>query len=366
MKAEENTMAVQPRVPRKNSAEHARKVHSEALVIDTQGVGVLLPNVHLPQPDFAGRSFLDRVREGGLTSMNTTMGLGGIASGVDDLRALLNSIYGYLVYFRLHADRLLLVETADDIERAKGEGKLGIIFGVQNIAPKIDGDLTLLWVLHKLGLRIAQLTHNDRNALGCGCLEPIDSGLTQLGRAAVREMNRIGMLVDLAHSGMQTAMDAFEYSTKPCIISHANARGMTDHPRNITDDVLRVLAAHGGVVGVTAYAPFCQAKSGGHPTVANIVDHICYIVDLVGIDHVGVGSDQFEAESEVRYAAFATQFPTTQRDFTREQVYAKGLERVDCLPRLTEELVARGFSDAETMKILGGNHLRLFREAWAI
>ena len=172
------------------------------------------------------------------------------------------------------------------------------------------------------------------------------------------------MLVDLAHSGMQTAMDAFEYSTKPCIISHANASGVTDHPRNITDDVLRVLASHGGVVGVTAYAPFCQAESGGHPTVANVVDHICYIVDLVGVDHVGVGSDQFEAESEVRYAAFATQFPTTQREFTREQVYAKGLERVDCLPRLTEELVARGFSDAETVKILGGNHLRLFRDVW--
>jgi len=357
-------MAAQPRVSRSEASEHAHQLHREAVLIDTQGVGVLLPNVHLPQPAFAGRSFLDRVREGGLTAMNTTMGLGGIASGVDDLRALLNSIYGYLVYFGLHSDRLLLVEKATDIERAKRDGKLGIIFGVQNIAPKIDGDLTLLWILQKLGLRIAQLTHNDRNPLACGCLEPIDSGLSQLGRAAVREMNRVGILVDLAHAGMKSATDAFEYSTKPCIVSHGNVRSVTDNPRNFTDEVLRALASRGGVIGVTAYAPFCQPKSGGRPSVEHVVDHICYVADLVGVDHVGLGSDHFEAESEVRYAAFATQFPTTQAGFKREEIYADGLERVECLPRLTESLVARGFSDAEVLKILGGNHLRLFREVW--
>jgi membrane dipeptidase len=357
-------MAAQSRVSRSETSEHVRQLHRDAILIDTQGVGVLLPNVHLPPPTFAGRSFLDRVRDGGLTAMNTTMGLGGIASGVDDLRALLNSIYGYLVYLELHADRLLLVETAADIELAKRDHKLGIIFGVQNIAPKIDGDLTLLWILHKLALRVAQLTHNDRNPLGCGCLEPIDSGLSQLGRAAVREMNRLGILVDLAHAGMKTAADAFDYSTKPCIVSHANARSVTENPRNFTDDVLRALASRGGVIGVTAYAPFCQPRAGGRPSVEHVVDHICYIADLVGIDHVGLGSDHFEAESEVRYAAFATQFPTTQQGFTREEIYAIGLERVDCLPRLTESLVARGFSDAEVSKILGGNHLRLFREVW--
>lgn len=357
-------MAARPQISRPDASEHAQQLHREAIVIDTQGVGVLLPNVHLPQPPFAGRSFLDRVRDGGLTAMNTTMGLGGIASGVDDLRALLNSIYGYQVYFELHSDRLLLVETAADIELAKREGKLGIIFGVQNIAPKIDGDLTLLWILQKLGLRIAQLTHNDRNPIGCGCLEPIDSGLSQFGRAAVREMNRVGILVDLGHAGMKTALDAFEYSTKPCIISHGNPRAVTDNPRNFSDDVLRALASCGGVIGITAYAPFCRPMSGGRPSVEHVVDHMCYIADLIGVDHVGLGSDHFEAESEVRYAAFATQFPTTQQGFTREGVYADGLERVDCLPRLTESLVARGFSDLEVSKILGGNHLRLFREVW--
>jgi membrane dipeptidase len=296
--------------------------------------------------------------------MNTTMGLGGMASGVDDLRALLNSMYGHDVYFRLHADRLMLIETVYDIETAKKSSKLGVIYGVQNIAPKIDGDLTLLWNLYRLGLRFAQFTHNDRNALGCGCLEPDDTGLTQLGKAAVREMNRIGMLVDLAHGGMRTALDAIECSSTPIVISHANARTVTPHLRNATDEVIRALAARGGVIGVTFYSPFCQTVSGRHPGVSDVVDHIAHIADLVGVDHVGLGTDQFEAESEVRYAAFGTQFADTQRGFTRETTYARDLERVEKLPNITVELMRRGFSEQDILKVLGENHLRVFREVW--
>jgi membrane dipeptidase len=296
--------------------------------------------------------------------MNTTIGVGGIASGVDDLRALLNAMYGYQVYFRLHADKLMQIETIADVEAARRTGRLGIIFGVQNIAPKIDGDLTLLWNLYKLGLRIAQFTHNDRNALGCGCLEENDTGLTQLGKAAIREMNRIGLLVDLAHGGMKTALDAIDHSETPIIISHANARGLTPHRRNVTDEVIRALAARGGVIGVTFYSPFCQAEGSGRPNVTNVVDHIAYIADLVGIDHVGLGTDHFESESEVRYAAFGAQFADTQRGFSRETVYAEGLERVECLPNLTVELASRGFSNEDIRKILGGNHLRLFASVW--
>ncbi|UZF94993.1 dipeptidase [Bosea sp. NBC_00550] len=344
--------------------QRASEVHASATLIDTQGVGVLLPHVHLAQPEFEGRSHIDRALAGGLTAMNTTIGVGGIASGVDDLRALLNAMYGYQVYFRLHADKLIQIETVAEIETAKRTGRLGIIFGVQNIAPKIDGDLTLLWNLHKLGLRVAQFTHNDRNALGCGCLEDDDTGLTQFGKAAVMEMNRIGLLVDLAHGGMKTALDAINYSETPIIISHANARGLTPHRRNATDEVIRALATRGGVIGVTFYSPFCQAVGGGRPTVANVVDHIAYIADLVGIDHVGLGSDQFESESEVRYAAFGAQFADTQRGFSRETVYAEGLERVECLPSLTAELAKRGFADEDIRKILGDNHLRLFASVW--
>ncbi|MGE3147894.1 MAG: dipeptidase, partial [Pseudorhodoplanes sp.] len=261
-------------------------------------------------------------------------------------------------------DRIMLIESVADIETAKRENKLGIIFGVQNIAPKIDGDFTLLWNLHKLGLRIAQMTHNDFNGLGYGCLDDDDRGLTQRGKAAVAEMNRIGILVDLAHGGMKTALTAIENSSKPIIISHANARGVTDHKRNITDEVIKALANRGGVLGITFYAPFCQNKKGGHPGIDDVIDHIAYVADLVGVDHVGIGSDQFESESEVRYAAFAVQFADTQRGFTREGVYAKGLERVELFPKLTEGLLKRGFKDADILKILGGNNMRLFKDVW--
>lgn len=342
----------------------AAALHASATVIDTQGVGVLLPHVHLPQPAYEGRSHLDRCIAGGLTVMNTTMGVGGIASGVDNLRALLNSMYGYQVYFGLHADKLMLIETVDDIATAKASGKLGILYGVQNIAPKIDRDLTLLWNLYKLGLRIAQFTHNHNNELGSGCLEENDTGLTELGKAAVREMNRIGMVVDLAHGSMKSAMDAMEASDVPIMISHANARTVTPHRRNVTDEVIRALAQQGGVLGITFYAPFCQTKEGKQPSVVDVVDHIAYVADLVGVDHVGIGSDHFEAESEVRYAAFGAQFADTQRGFTRENVYADGIERVEQLPNLTAELVRRGFSDEDVRKILGGNHMRLFKSVW--
>lgn len=345
-------------------AARAQALHARAQVVDTQGVGVLLPHVHLPQPDHEGRPHLDRVLAGGMTAMNTTMGVGGIAAGVDDLRALLNSMYGYEVYFRLHADRLMLIETVADIATAKREGKLGIIFGVQNIAPKLEGDLTLLWNLYKLGLRIAQLTHNHRNELGCGCLEENDTGLTEHGKAAVRDMNRIGMLVDLAHGGMRSALDAIETSEVPIIISHANARAVTPHRRNVTDEVIRALAARGGVIGVTFYSPFCQSAPDTRPTVEDVANHIVHIAELVGVDHVGIGSDHFESESEVRFAAFGAHFADTQRGFTRETVYASGIERVELLPNLTLELLRRGFSDEDVLKILGGNHLRLFEAVW--
>src|SRR6516162_3284357 len=150
------------------ASARAQALHREAIVIDGQGVALLLPAVLIPPAPLDGKTFLERAAASGVTAMNTTLGLGGIATGPDDLRALLTSIYGYLCYFELEAARVLHVLTAADVERGKREGKLGIIFGVQGLASKIDDDLTLLRILHRLGLRVAQLTHNERNAFGCG------------------------------------------------------------------------------------------------------------------------------------------------------------------------------------------------------
>lgn len=343
----------------------ARDLHRKALIIDGQGVSVLLPSMHVPPPEYNGIPFLDRALASGLTALNTTQGQGPTVSGVDDLRGLLHSFYGNLAYFKLHASQLMLVESTNDILRAKKEGKLGVIFGVQGIAPKIEGDLTLLWVLHKLGLRVAQLTHMDRNVIGCGCMEPNDSGLTQFGIACVRELNRVGMLVDLAHAGERTTLEAIDISAVPCVVSHANVGALSDHPRNASDTVLKALAKNGGVIGITGLGAFIRHKrNGGRPTIEDIIPHIAYVADLVGIDHVGIGSDHFEAESEVRYDTFSTWFPDMWRGYGMKEVYVRDFERPDDWPKMTEALMRHGFSDAEVLKILGGNFLRVFRAAW--
>ena len=353
------------RRPVMDVSDRAVRLHREAVVIDGQGTAVLLPTALVPPPPVNGRSFLERALGSGLTAMNVTMGIGGVGMGLDNFRAMVTTIHGYLCYFELKAERLLHVLTADDVLRAKREGKLGVIFGCQGLASKIEDDPNLLRILHKLGLRIGQLTYNERSSLGCGCLEMPDTGLTQLGRVAIREMNHLGLLVDLAHAGERTSLDVLDLSADPVIVSHANVRALCDNPRNLTDELIRILAARDGVVGITAYSPFCETRPGIRPTLNEVVDHIAYVADLVGVQHVGIGSDFFEGESEVRFERFfRVRYPEVIRQYTLATVYAEGFDGVACFPRLTEALVKRGFTDQEVRKILGENFLRVFRKVW--
>jgi membrane dipeptidase len=343
----------------------AARLHQQALLVDGQGTAALLPTSLVPPPPVDGVPFLDRLVASGVTAMNVTMGISGIGIGVDNFRSMVGTIHGYLCYFELEQARLIHVLTVEDILRAKRERKVGIIFGTQGLASKIEDDANLLRILHRLGLRIGQLTWNERNSIGCGCLEVPDTGLTQFGRVVVREMNHLGIVIDLAHAGGRTIQETAEVSEQPVIVSHANVRRLTDSPRNLTDDVLKSLAARQGVVGITAYSPFCEAKPGVRPTVKEVVDHILYVADLVGVDHVGVGSDFFEGESLVRFEhLFRVRYPDVIRHYTIDTVYAEGFDRVATFPRLTEALVDRGLGDDDILKILGGNFLRVFRAVW--
>jgi membrane dipeptidase len=342
----------------------AAALHRRALVVDAQGTSVLLPTALVPPPAADGVPFLDRALAAGLTAMAVTTGIAGIGTGVDDFRAMVTTLQGYLAYFDLEP-RLLHVERADDIARAKREGRLGVIFGCQGLPSKIDNDLDLLRILHKLGLRVAQLTYNERNPMGCGCLETPDSGLTQFGRVAVRELNHLGIVVDLAHAGARTTRDAIDASAKPILVSHANARTLNDNPRNVPDDVLKALGARGGLIGITAYSPFVELTPGVPPTLDDVVTHVAHVAERAGVQTVAIGSDLFEGESPVRFERFfRVRYPDVIRHYTRETVYAEGFTRVDDFPRLTEALVGRGFSDDEVVDILGGNYLRVLRETW--
>ena len=355
----EATMANQSQV-----RDAARRVHDDAILIDGQGVTVLLPVAQTVPEAIDGVPYLDRAIAGGVTAQNVTLGIGGIGMGTDDFRALLGTIHGHYCYFEIEP-RLFLVETADDIRRAKREGRLGVIFGVQGLATKLEDDPSLVRILHRLGLRIGQMTYNERCSLGCGCLERPDTGLTQLGRIVVREMNHVGIALDMAHAGDRTTLDAIDCSREPVIVSHGNVRALCDTPRNYGDDALRALAGCGGVIGITAYGPLCETTPGVRPSLGDMVDHIAYVADLIGVDHVGIGSDFFESESAVRFHAFfRVRYPEVFGDYRLDNVYFDDFNRVDHFPRLTAALIERGFSPEDSTKILGGNFLRVFERVW--
>jgi membrane dipeptidase len=348
----------------KQSVEDPAPLHRDAILIDAMGSGVLLPTALIPPPPRNGVPLIDRAMASGLTAMNVTMGISGIGMGVDNFRSMIGTIHGYLSYFELE-DRLVHVRSVADIQRAKREGKLGIIFGTQGIAGKIEGDTSLLLILQRLGQRIVQICYNERDAVGCGCMEVSDSGLTQFGQACIREMNQLGVVVDLAHGGARTALDAAAFSAAPIIVSHANARRLCDNPRNLTDEVIKAVASTRGVIGITAYAPFCETRAGVRPSLDDYIDHVAYVGELVGIDHVGIGSDFFDGESLVRFERFfRRRYPDTVRHYTVDTVYVDGLETVDDFPSITAGLARRGFAAEDIRKVLGGNFLRVFGEVW--
>lgn len=334
------------------------------IIIDGMGSAALLPAAQVPPPAYNGIPWLDRALAAGLTAMNVTMGIKGVAQGADDFRAYLHSVHGYLSYFEMEP-RLLHVRQASDIARAKSEGRLGIIFGCQGLDSKLEGDPSMILIMAKLGQRIMQLAYNERDRLGCGCLEPDDTGLTEFGRVCIREIDDARMVVDLAHAGARTAREAIEFTSRTPVITHANVRALRQHPRNVPDDVLDALAKRGGVIGITAYAPFCEKTPGYRPTLDDMIDHIAYVADRCGIDHVGLGSDFFEGESWVRFERFfRRRYPAIVGNYTIDTVYVEGVCRADDYPAVPAALRRRGFAEADIAKVLGGNFLRVFTEVW--
>src|SRR5438034_11553897 len=206
-----------------------------------------------------------------------------------------------------------------------------------------------------------QLTYNTRNLIGDGCTERTDAGLSDFGMAVVRRLNELGMLIDLSHCGRQTTLDAAAVSTRPVACTHTAARALRDIPRNKRDDELLAVAATGGVVGVVAVPSFLTDKS--QATLDDVLDHIDHIVDGIGVEHVGIGTDRgvsFETATREEYYAWLAPL-----GFKPEvnPPWPPGVEGLACaadLPNLTEGLIRRGYDDDAIRSILGGNFLRLY------
>jgi membrane dipeptidase len=230
-------------------------------------------------------------------------------------------------------------------------------------------------MLHGLGLRVAQLTYNRRNFLGDGCLEPEDGGLSGLGRDAVKLMNELGIAIDLSHVGQRTSIEAAQASDRPVLATHANASAVTPALRNKSDDAIKAIAATGGVIGVSIYGPMCWDQDPQHrPSLDDFERHLDHIVDLVGVGHVGLGTDlpavvDLNSVRQITEMTLA-KFPAAIADYAKafgNDIRARYLS--DCashkdLARITERLQQRQWRDYDIRGLLGGNFLRAFGAAW--
>jgi membrane dipeptidase len=327
--------------------DRSQKIHEESVVIEGLG-GFGFP--------------YSEILAGGINAINVTLN----TRSRNGTEAAMNDIKRYYALMEMVPDRVMLVEEAQDILTAKREGKVGIIFGFQEPTPLEESKTvvsTPLYIFHKLGLRIMQLTYNDANLLGCGCTEPTDTGLTSFGIQVVQVMNRLGIVVDLSHVGYQTSRDAIEVSEDPVIFSHSNPLALKDVPRNVPDDVIRMAAEKGGVMGVTPYAAFCKSASGKRPTMEDFLDQIDYVVQLVGVDHVGIGTDKFEGRTKLEhYASAQTRYPKLMVPF--EHRHVEEFSSIRDWPRFSEGLLSRGYSDGDCSKMIGGNFYSLFEKVW--
>lgn len=290
----------------------------------------------------------------------------------DDFEQALRRVEAY--YDLVAAEpRLRLVANVEDVRDAARHEQVGLVLGTQNLK-LIDDRLSRLESMARLGFRYVQLTYNARNFIGDGCAEPTDAGLSRFGREVVRTVPQVGLVMDLTHAGPRTALEAARLATAPVMVSHANPRGLFDNPRNVSDDVIRAVASSGGVIGCTLPSPFNWGGEDRLPTLADFVRAIEYVIDLVGDDHVAIGSDLVatpgayppELSRTLRGDLFTISGAFYGRYGTEKHVRkVQGIEELRDYPSITAALLEHGHAPDRVRKILGGNLLRVYEACWA-
>ena len=301
----------------------------------------------------------ESLSQGNVTAINATIVIW------ENYQQTIDAIERWQQRFASQSNTLLKALSTSDIEEAKLSQKTGVILGWQNATP-IENNLNNLAVFYELGVRIIQLTYNERNLLGNGCYERRDEGLSHFGVDAVKEMNDLGILIDLSHCGDQTCYDAIELSEKPVSITHSNSRDFFAHPRNKPKEMIKLLAEKGGVIGANAFPPFLP--KGFDSTISDYIDAIEDLVDKVGVDHVGIGTDFTQDQSnkwmdELFYQQ-GTKPKKRLKPYPNPVHHPEGLENPSKLSNVAIELSNRGYSTQDIGKILGGNWMRLLKETW--
>src|SRR6478735_3339676 len=377
-------VAVLAQAPADSVSPRAKQLHGRAIVIDSHDdttqrlisdtafdIGKRNPNGNIDIP---------RMREGGLDALFFSIWVPSEVTGPTAVKRALDQIDAVREAVRMHPHDLMLATTAADVRKAAAEHRIAALLGMEG-GHMIDDDMRLLRLYAALGVRYLTLTHfKNNNWADSSTDKPAHNGLTPFGKDVVREMNRLGMMVDISHVADKTFYDVLALTKAPVIASHSSCRAIANHPRNMTDDMLRALAKNGGVVMINYHAGFLSEafrvasekkngtvdaamaamskKCGGNEacttleseridheamrtgelpmvTWEKIVEHIDHAVKVAGADHVGLGSDFDGATMPL------------------------GMEDASKLPKLTDALLKKGYSEADIQKILGGNILRV-------
>lgn len=358
----------------------ARRISAEAIGIDSHIdtiQRVLIGHADLAQRTSTGHADLPRLREGGMHAPFFALWVPVYYQGAEAVRRTLELRDAMQSVLDAHPDQIELATTASSIERVVKSHKIAAFLALEG-GHQIDDDLAVLRMYYRMGIRAMTLTHfRNNNWADSSTDTPQHNGLTDFGKDVVREMNRLGMIVDVSHVSDKTFYDAIAVSSKPVILSHSSCRAISNVPRNVTDDMLRTLAKNGGVIGINFGEGFINEKDAAalrasisqlsqmpnltgkalddyaakdfaaefdaphhqvFATVEDVVAHIDHAVKIAGIDHVGIGSD-----------------------FDGIQGPPQGLEDISKMPSLVAALLKHGYSEVDIKKILGGNTLRVIR-----
>jgi len=306
------------------------------------------------------RSIFQQLKEGGVTMVHVTVVYH------EQIRETLLRMGDWNRHFENNHDLIMPVKSTADILLAKKLGKVGVMFGAQNCSP-IEDDISMVEIMRELNLMIMQLTYNNQSLLACGCYEAQDSGVTRFGRQVIKEMNRVGMLIDMSHSGERSTLEAIDISERPIVISHANPNSFHQAKRNKSDTVLKALGESGGLLGFSLY-PF-HLKNGPDCSLDDFCDMVANTADLMGIDHIGIGTDLCQEQP-----LSVLEWMRNGR-WSKEMDYGEGSKANADWPRplswfrdsrdfpnITQGLQKRGFRAEDIAKVMGMNWFNLLDE----
>ena len=317
-------------------------------------------------PDLSGMTAQEEqdFRDSGIDVFHIAVGVGG-RDFEDQYQNTLLFVSGYNAIIASRPDLFVRIDSAEDLASVHGSGRMGILIGLQTSSHfhTLDDVNQFYW----LGQRVSQLTYNSRNMIGNGATERVDGGISDFGVAIIERMNEVGMAVDVSHSGDRTTLDACEISSRPVLFTHSNSRVLSGgHPRTKTDEAIRAMAATGGVMGITGVRMFVKDREP--TTIEDYIDHFDHVRDLIGVEHLGVGSDVdlhgYDDLPADEYEALKAAYKDSYA--FRDKIDIDGVDHPKRMFDLAEALIRRGYTDDHIRGILGGNFQRVLGEIWEV